>query len=158
MFKPDAIISWDIDEVSKALKIPPMDVSAYFTDGRRISFILERRIAREVMQGKIATSEGSDYDIIDKDGQKWEVRSITRSGIYFCPSYMVGSGRSFNEDGFLIKLKEIAGYIVTDIDEFPNVPIKKVSKDQVLQWWKNGELGPTTKISHARMLELLSKI
>jgi hypothetical protein len=158
MFKPDAIISWDIDEVSKALKIHPMDVRAYFTDGRRISFILERRIAREVLHGKIATSEGADYDIVDEFGQKWEVRSITNSGIYFCPSYMVGSGRSFNEDGFLSKLKEIAGYIVTDIDEFPNVPIKKVSKDIVLNWWKTGKLGNTTKITHTKMLDLLSRI
>lgn len=158
MLKPDAVITWNIDEVATALKIQPQDVREYFTDGRRISFILERRIAREVMQGKIALSEGADYDIIDKDGLKWEVRSITKSGIYFSPSYMVGSGRSFDEAGFLLKLKEIAGYIVTDVDEFPTVPIKKISKDLILKWWQAGDLGTTTKISHAKMLQLISRM
>ncbi len=64
MFHPDAIISWDIDDLSNALKIHPEDVNAYFTDGRRISFILERRIAREYIKGILATSEGADYDIL----------------------------------------------------------------------------------------------
>lgn len=51
--------------------------------------------------------------------KKWEVRSISRNGIYFCPSYMVGSGRKFNEAGFLVKIAEISGYIVSDIERFP---------------------------------------
>ena len=41
------------------------------------------------------------YDLIDAKGGKWEVRSISKGGIYFSPSYMVGSGRSFNKKDFL---------------------------------------------------------
>ncbi len=35
---------------------------------------------------------------------------------------MVGSGRSFDEDGFLDKLSEIDGYIIADIESFPKIP------------------------------------
>ena len=106
---------WNIQEVSDALKISVDDVMAYFTDGRRVSFLLERRIAYEVLHGILAPSEGAGYDVIDAQGRKWEVRSVSRGGIYFCPSYMVGSGRSFDEAGFLSKMDEIASYVVSDI-------------------------------------------
>ncbi len=100
--KPNGIFSWDITEIAKSLKITESDVKLYFKDGRRVSFILERRIAYEFMKAKLSPSEGAGYDIIASDGGKWEVRSITRSGVYFCPSYMVGSGRSLmSEDSWL---------------------------------------------------------
>ncbi|MEM3791638.1 MAG: hypothetical protein QXL16_02830, partial [Candidatus Micrarchaeaceae archaeon] len=78
------------------MKIPESDVREYFTDGRKVSFVLERRLAYEFFHGIPAQTEEEDYDIIDSYGDHWEVRSITSGGVYFCPSYMVGSGRSFD--------------------------------------------------------------
>lgn len=156
--KETGILSWHIEEIAKALKISENDVREYFTDGRRVSFILERRIAKELFNGKLAPSEGAGYDVLDKNGGKWEVRSISKDGIYFCPSYMVGSGRSFNESGFLDKLKEIEGYIISDIVSFPNIPFWIVSKEQVRSWWQDRKLGTTTKISRAKALRLLKEM
>lgn len=149
------ILEWDINAISKSLKLSEQDTKAYFTDGRRVSFILERRLAYEVMRGQIASSEGASYDLIDKNGSKWEVRSISRSGIYFCPSYMVGSGRSFNEEGFLQKLNEINGYIVSDIELFPIVPYWIIPVDVVKDWWEKRKLGTTTKITRQTALNLI---
>lgn len=156
--KETGILSWHIEEIAKALKISENDVIKYFTDGRRVSFILERRVAKELFNGKLAPSEGAGYDVLDKNGGKWEVRSISKDGIYFCPSYMVGSGRSFNESGFLDKLKEIEGYIISDIVSFPNIPFWIVSKEQVRSWWQDRKLGTTTKVSRAKALCLLKEI
>ena len=117
--------------------------------------MLERRLAFEVMGGTLAPSEGAGFDLVDNKGKKWEVRSITRSGIYFCPSYMVGSGRSFDEEGFLNKLKEIEGYIVSDIELFPNIPFWKIDKTTVQNWYNKNMLGSGTKISRAKMLSML---
>jgi len=158
MADPDGLFKWNVKEIAKALKIKGADVRLYFTDGRRVSFLLERRLAYEVMRGKLASSEGAGYDLIDSLGGKWEVRSITKDGIYFCPSYMVGSGRSFGEKGFLRKLKEIKGYVLSDIESFPEVPFWIVSTRQVTKWWKNGDLGATTKISHDKALKLVQSI
>jgi len=149
-------LQWDIEELAQALKISERDVREYFTDGRRVSFILERRIAKEVLKGRLAPSEGDEFDLFDARGEKWEVRSISKGGIYFCPSYMVGSGRSFDGEGFLRKLSELKGYIVADIESFPNIPLWIVTLQQVLTWWNAGELGTTTKISRKKALRLLS--
>jgi len=155
--KPDGVLTWDVTEIARVLRVEPKDVREYFTDGRRVSFLLERRIAREVIKGTLAPSEGAGFDLIDPSGKKWEVRSVTRGGIYFCPSYMVGSGRAFDEPGFLRKLEEIEGYIVSDVESFPNIPFWIIHRDVVLKWWQQRLLGSATKISRERALELLAK-
>lgn len=137
------------------MKLTPDDVRLYFTDGRRVSFMLERRIAYEVLNGTLAPSEGAGWDVLDDQSRKWEVRSISRGGIYFCPSYMVGSGRSFNQPGFLSKLDEIEGYVVSDIESFPKIPFWIIPGTLVRSWWASGRLGTSTKVSRAGALNLV---
>lgn len=149
------ILEWDAKELAKAFKILEADVRLYFTDGRRVSFIIERRLVLDNSGWKLAPSEGAGYDLLAPDGGKWEVRSLTRGGVYFCPSYMVGSGRRFEENGFHAKLAEIEGYIISDIECFPSVPVFKVSKDCVQRWYSEGKLGTSTKISRAKFLDEL---
>jgi hypothetical protein len=136
------------------MKLNATEVREYFTDGRRVSFILERRISREIVGGTLAQSEGAAYDLLDAQGGKWEVRSLTRGGIYFCPSYMVGSGRKFDEAGFLRKLNEVEGYIISDVEMFPEVPVWVVSAEDVLSWWRKGLLGVNSKITRAKAHQL----
>lgn len=155
--EPNGKLVWDIEEIANALRISKEDVREYFTDGRRVSFILERRIAREVFKGTLAPTEGAGFDIVDSVGGKWEVRSISKDGIYFSPSYMVGSGRSFDEVGFLSKLSEIKGYIVADIESFPNIPFWIVSSEQVRKWWDERKIGKATKISRKTALKLVAE-
>lgn len=153
----DGMLSWDVKEIAKALRISEDDVREYFTDGRRVSFIIERRLAKEVLKGTLAPSEGAGYDLIDPKGKKWEVRSISNNGVYFCPSYMVGSGRFFNKKGFLQKLDEIEGYVISDVESFPDIPFWIINGDQVRTWWNNRDLGTSTKISREKALELLNR-
>ncbi len=152
----NSILKWDLEELTRAMKIDADEVREYFTDGRRISFLLERRISREIVRGKLASSEGASFDLLDSQGGKWEVRSLTRQGIYFCPSYMMGSGRSFEEGGFLKKLMEIEGYIVSDIEMFPDVPVWVVSATDVKNWYVTGQLGAGTRISRAKAHQLMA--
>jgi hypothetical protein len=156
--QPNGLLTWNMAEIATALQIGEDDVRDYFTDGRRVSFILERRLAKEVIKGSLAPNEGAGFDRLDSSGRKWEVRSITRGGIYFCPSYMVGSGRAFSEPGFLTKLKEIEGYILSDVESFPHVPFWILPKTTVENWWKTRRLGTSTKISRATALSLLESL
>ncbi|MDQ6765847.1 MAG: hypothetical protein M3Z22_07100 [Verrucomicrobiota bacterium] len=155
--QPTGHLDWDVQQIASALKIRREDVLKYFTDGRKVAFIFERRITNEITGGELADNEGADYDIVDPDGRRWEVRSISKK-IYFCPSYMVGSGRSFEEEGFLRKANAIAGYILVDIGQFPNVPFWKVSSAQVLEWYQNGQLGAGTHTSRLKVLQLIEAI
>ena len=91
-------------------------------------------------------------------GEKWEARNITSGDVYFCPSYMVGSGRSFEESGFLLKLRQINGYILTDMEEFPNVPRFMIPKEAVERWYESGRLGAGTKVSREKALKLVEAL
>lgn len=155
---PDGHFQWNTVEIARALKIKESDVKLYFTDGRRVSFLLERRLAYEFFKGTVAESEGAGFDIIDSEGNKWEARSITKGGVYFSPSYMVGSSRHFEERGFLEKLGEVRGYILSDVEEFPDVPFWIVDAKQVLEWWKAGQLGTNSKITMEKALELIKSV
>lgn len=150
------ILNWKPELLASAFGISEEDVRLYFTDGRRVSFIIERRLVLENKGWKLAPSEGAGYDLLAPDGGKWEVRSVSRGGVYFCPSYMVGSGRKFEEKGFLAKLDEIEGYILSDIESFPTVPVFKVAKSLVKTWYDEGKLGSSTKITRSKFLDELA--
>ncbi len=155
--KPFRMLAWNIDELSSALQIDVPSIREYFTDGRRVAFIIERRLKTE-LGFRLAPSEGAAFDLVDGQGEKWEARNITSGGVYFCPSYMVGSGRSFNESGFLVKLKQIKGYILTDIEKFPNVPCWMIPKEAVERWYGSRRLGAGTKISREKALTLIAAL
>lgn len=154
--EPNGVLGWDVSALQATLGVSEPDVREYFTDGRRISFLLERRLAREVLQGQLAPSESDPYDVIDARGGKWEVRSLTDRGIYFCPSHMVGSSRRFDERGFLAKLDGIEGYLVSDIERFPDVPYWVVRSDTVRRWWREGKLGAGSKVSYEEARRLFA--
>ncbi len=157
MVIPDRfVLEWDVDALASALKISNEDVIEYFTDGRRVSFIVERRL-RDELKWELASSEGAGYDLISPQGQKWEVRSISKRGVYFNPSNQVGSGRSFDEDKFMEKLNEIEGFILADIVNFPEINVYFISSLDVIRWYKKGELGIRAKISRKKFYAILEK-
>ena len=153
------VFEWDLTKLADAMHLSQEEVLTYFQDGRRISFVLERRI-RDELGWSLAPSEGSGYDLIDLDGQKWEVRSVS-ANIYFCPSYMVGSGRSFEKTGFLAKLDAIAGYVCSDIKKFPRVPVWVIPVEVIRSLYNESKLGPSSSISssafYSRIVPLLPK-
>lgn len=151
-------LTWNLHELATSMHIREEDVCAYFRDGRRVSFLLERRIRDSFPGWSLAPSEGAGYDLLDEKGGKWEVRSVSNN-IYFCPSYMVGSGRKFEEVGFLTKLNSIEGYICSDITEFPDIPVFMVPRETLRTLYVARLLGPNTSISrsnfYSRVVPLL---
>lgn len=148
-------ISWDEKELARAMRVKVEDVREYFMDGRRVSFIIERRLKWDHPGWQLAPSEGAGYDLLDPTGGMWEVRSITGGGVYFNPSNQVGSGRKFNEDGFQAKLGGVKGFILTDIMQFPDMDVYVVPVQNVLRWHAAGQLGANAKVSRARFLKNL---
>jgi hypothetical protein len=150
--EPRFQLLWDADELARAFKVTTDDVREYLTDGRRVSFIIERRLKWENPGWKLAPSEGAGYDLLDPAGGMWEVRSITGQGVYFNPSNQVGAGRKFNEDGFQKKLSGIKGFILSDIVGFPTVDVYVVPISNVLRWHEDRLLGANAKVSRQKFL------
>ena len=96
---------------------------------------------REVLGGKLAPSEGDDHDLIDTQGRKWEGRSVSGGGIYFCPSYMVGSGRRFDcDEDFEDVYGRRLAYVTLETGEFVNARLvrdglARVSARRRLRRW-----------------------
>lgn len=148
-------MSWDEAELARAFKVKPEDVREYMTDGRRASFIIERRLKWEHAGWTLAPSEGAGYDLRDPDGGLWEVRSITRGGVYFNPSNQVGAGRKFEQKGFLAKLEALKGFILADITSFPTVYLYVVPVKLVRDWYESGQLGKNCRVSRKNFLARL---
>lgn len=142
-------IRFDDRKLAEAFGVTIEDIREYLTDGRRASFIIERRLKWANPGWELAPSEGAGYDLRAPDGGLWEVRSITKSGVYFNPSAQVGSGRRFEEAGFLAKLDGVAGFILSDITLFPNIDVFKVHVKHVKHWYRLGELNANARVSRA---------
>lgn len=146
-------ITWDVPKLADAFRVTVDDVEEYFKDGRRVSFIIERRLKWDHPGWSLAPSEGAGYDLRDPDGGLWEVRSVTKGGVYFTPSNQVGAGRKFSEDGFQSKLLAIKGFILADIEMFPEVDVYVVPVGNILRWHSQGLLGVNAKISRSKFIE-----
>jgi hypothetical protein len=139
-----------------ALGLSAEDTLQWGLDGRRIAFSLERRIISEGL-GATPTKTNTPWDAEDGDN-KYEIRSVTRGGVYFCPNNQVGSGRRFSEKEFLDKLNELSYYCLADITQFPDVPFWVIPVEVVLNWWIEGRLGKNSKITKKKALKLLAEI
>ena len=148
-------LHWDEADLAHALRIPQTSVHNYFTDGRRASFLIERRLKYENEGWELALSEGDSYDLKDPEGGRWELRSVTRFGVFFTPSNQVGFGRSYDEDAFMDKLHYVEGFILADIMRFPVVDVFTVPVDNVMRWYNKGWLGKNATASRAKFWDKL---
>ncbi len=130
----DFEFAFDLTALSASLGNLPTDtVESLFRDGRRTSVLIEYLLIHH-LGGEEAPSSNSQYDIRTPHGDA-EVRCLTKSGIGFAPSWMYGSGRKFEIQGFLDKLDAIIGYFVADIRLFPEVRVSVVPSAKVRAWW-----------------------
>lgn len=147
---------WDNRKLCDALGLSDVRVRECFTDGRFVSFLIQRRMEKEIGGALVPSGEGGGHDLIDVYGKIWEVRTITPSGVYFCPSRMLGTGRHFKRQAFLEWLNGREGFILVDVYEFPSVYYWPVPSSVVTDWFLRGEIGDA-KISRLGILELLRR-
>ncbi len=147
--------AWDVGALAAAFGVTREDVREYLTDGRRASFMIERRL-KVLLGWSLAPSEGAAYDLRDRQGGLWEVRSVTQAGVYFAPSNQVGSGRKFEKNAYLKKLGTLKGFILTDIVDFPRVQCFRIDVDTVLAWQNSGRLGANARVTRTKFLNELA--
>ncbi len=87
---------------------------------------------------------------------KFEVCRLV--GYISAPVVWLVQDEGLKNRGFLKKMNEIAGYIVSDIQEFPAVPCWIIPVETVSEWWQKGELGTTTKITRDKALKLIRRM
>lgn len=95
-------------------------VNKLFTDGRRASGFLELQL--EEWFPELSFVDGKGYDHVDIAGVKYDAKCFTKGGAKFCPSVMLGAGRSVDEEKLWKHAHEMI-YIFCDVVEFPKVRV-----------------------------------
>lgn len=146
-------ISFDPDAIAKSLGVTYEQVFRLFSDARSVSKIVEMRVTRRTGY-TLAPSSNATWDAHYK-GALWEVRCISRNGVYFCPASCVGADRKFDAKKFEARLWRPGGFLLADLSTFPHVEVHALDNLVVLDWWKRGLLGKNAKISQKKALGLL---
>ena len=102
----------------------------------------ERAVAK-LLGGEVQESQ-EEWDVIDSNGKRVEVRGLLNSKVFFNPSSDNGKNRPFNLNNFMRKLKRIDRYVLVDyrpmVYEGKNPRLYEVSAKRVKQLWTEGKM------------------
>lgn len=120
----------DWQKVSEGFGLTKESVIKMHNDGRIMGRFGEF-IHMEVMGGS-RQNEKSSFDVMELDGVKTEVRSITKT-ISFAASKEVGSNREVTEEGFQEKMNSIDRFVGLDIRQIEegDVTFIEITKDDI---------------------------
>ncbi len=90
-----------------------------FTDGRIFGLLAEDLANALYNNLTKAPSKTTSYDLIDGNGNKYEVRTVTRGGVNLIPSAQIGAGRSYDEVKHQTKHDSLYAYIFIDVRNSP---------------------------------------
>lgn len=108
-------------------------------DGRPFSHFIEAWICNNYPLTHITGCKA--YDFIDNANPEilYDEKTFTKRGCAFCPSNMLGQGRSFHRIKFEEKTKKLIFCIVSNID-FPSIKIRFVTGEDLVKEYPNGKI------------------
>jgi hypothetical protein len=143
----------DLKNISVGLGMDNFSTSMFLDDGRLLGRLAEFIFA-EKYQGK-KTAENMPYDVTMPNGDKVEIRSITKN-LSFASSKEVGYGRSVTMQGFQQKLDVVDYYVVVDYNkESGEMTFIKITKPAILQMERDGVIGKNKSVSRKKILKLI---
>ena len=119
--------------------IPINTFNKILKDGRPFSHLIEKWIEINYPLQHIEGCKG--YDFIDKNYPEtlYDEKTFTSRGCSFCPSNMLGQGRSFNQKVFEEKTKKMVFCIVSNVN-FPEIKIKFVRGCELIKLYHKGKI------------------
>tara|TARA_Y100000816_G_scaffold287491_1_gene270305 strand:- start:3161 stop:3631 length:471 start_codon:yes stop_codon:yes gene_type:complete len=108
-------------------------------DGRSFSHFIEPWLAHNYPLIHVPGCKA--YDFKDKIHPEilYDEKTFTRRGCKFCPSNMLGQGRTFDQERFEEHCKKLIFCIVSNVD-FPNIKIKFVRGEDLRRDYPRGEI------------------
>lgn len=141
----------NLELVAKGFGLSIEDTTKFLNDGRIIGRLGEFIYASN-MEGSRTKSEGTSYDVDGKNGERLEVRSITKA-ISFASSKEVGYGRSVTEEGYSKKLDSLDSYIGIDFRNLSELNFIQITKDDLVDMNNLGILGKNKSVSSKKFYE-----
>lgn len=121
-------------------------------DGRVLGTIAAGLLTKAYINLDYNDDEGGFYDVSSEE-LLYEVRILTKYGVRFIPSYMIGQGRKYDEEKYIDKLNRIKGFIIIDSLKFPEIQYRFIESSDVA----NG-LTPRTKPTRQLSLRQVRKL
>lgn len=138
IFEKDKVYILDLENQVKFGKLPPESLYGFFKDGRRTSELLEEYLYHAFDNLRLPDKKLQEYDLLDDQDNKLELRVITQYGVSLTPSNSRGAGRKFSREKFLEKIKSVDSYILCDIINFPKIEIYSDKSEKLLDSYDKG--------------------
>ena len=119
--------------------LPKTFIDEIFKDGRPFSHFIEKWIENKYPLQHISGCKS--YDFIDKQYPNtfYDQKTFTKRGCHFCPSNMLGVGRTFNKNLFIEKTNKLIFCIVSNIN-FPEIKVKFIRGTDLLKLYPTGKI------------------
>ena len=133
-------IKFNLKNLISALDIQEKHVRRFLMDGRNAAFLLKFRLSEELGYS-LVEGQNAPTQLIDNNGKLWVIKTCTSiSGVSFCANSMIGSGRRFNSQKFFDSLKENIGFLVCDLECFPEINVYKAHPKNIIELSEKGLL------------------
>lgn len=119
--------------------LPTEKMIDIFSDGRVFSHFIEHWLPTVFPLNHVSGCKSYDHTHVDNPEIKYDQKTFTHRGCYFCPSNMLGEGRSFNSEIFLEKSKKLI-YIIVSNCEFPIIRVKFVQGEELATMYPRGKI------------------
>jgi len=124
--------------------LDPSFLYEMFRDGRFCCEPLSRHL-EQVFEG-LEFVDRKGYDFIHSEFDKIEKKQITKSGLKFCPSAMIGAKRKVDYRQVIDHIVDNnLTYLLANITEFPKVEVVFIKGEQLLKDCSNNRASFTTK-------------
>ena len=119
--------------------LPDETCKKILKDGRAFSHFIEPWLAHTLPLTHVTGCK--KYDFKDRTHPEilYDEKTFTRRGCKFCPSNMLGQGRTFDQERFVEHSKKLIFCIVSNID-FPNIKIKFVRGEDLMRDYPRGKI------------------
>lgn len=111
----EVVYNLDMQGHLKYGSVIPQRLYERFTDGR-ISGLLNEDLLQSLFTGLTRNDiGGGSHDLMDREGRKYEARTVTRHGVNLRPSNQKGQGRRIDDAAAMARRCELHAFIFVDV-------------------------------------------
>lgn len=145
----------NLTKIAQGMRLTKNEAKSFFNDGRIVGRYAEFVVQNKGL-GKRAKSEGSAYDNDMKDGQRLEVRSITKH-VSFASSKEVGYGRKVTQNGWIEKLNAVDVWCLVDFENLEEWQFIFLTTAEVKEMAERNVMGKNRNVSRKKFLAYLTE-
>lgn len=142
----DHVYKFDLSQTYSFGTLPTNLLTEIFKDGRVASHLIEAQLTKWFPELKhIKGCKGYDHVNHLNEEDRYDAKNFTASGgCKFMPSGMIGVGRKFEKEKFLLKTEGLT-YIICDIVDFPIIKVVFIRGKELAERYPNGIIAKTKR-------------